>query len=65
MKKYDDISDYVHLENISEDSIFQIANGRTFIKGKRMRKRFLCIDTSTKKKYLISPVAEVILTSLF
>jgi len=65
LKKYDDDSDYVHLENITEDSTFKLKNGRTFIKGKRIRKRYICIDTSTRKKYLISPVAEVIQTSLF
>lgn len=63
LKRYDEVSDYVHLENIVEDSTFRLKTGRTFIKGKQIRKRYICIDTLTKKKYLISPVAEVIQTS--
>ncbi|MEO8663909.1 MAG: SprT-like domain-containing protein [Ignavibacteria bacterium] len=65
LKKYDELSDYVHLENISEYSTFRLMNGRTFIKGKRIRTRYMCTDISSKKKYLISPVAEVMQISMF
>lgn len=65
LKTYDCVSEYIHLEKINEDSIFKLRNGRTFIKGKRIRKRYICIEILSKRKYLISPVAEVIQTSLF
>ncbi|MBS1551041.1 MAG: SprT-like domain-containing protein [Bacteroidetes bacterium] len=65
LKKYDNNSEYVHLEDLPEMSIFRLKNGRSFIKGGKMRKRFKCTDVKSKKLYLISPVAEVVQTSLF
>lgn len=65
LKKYDEDSTFVHLEDIPQDSIFKLRNGREFIKGSRMRKRFKCIDVINKKQYLVSPVAEVIQTTMF
>lgn len=64
-KKYDLNSEFVHLEDLPENSIFKLKNGRAFIKGKLLRKRYLCIDPSSRKKYLVSAVAEVNQTSLF
>lgn len=65
LKKYDAYSEYVHLEDLPEKSIFRLKNGRSFIKGERMRKRFKCTDLKSKQFFLISPVAEVVQTSLF
>jgi len=65
LKRYDNDSEYVHLEDIPEKSIFRLKNGRAFIKGERLRKRYKCIEVCGKKYYLISPVAEVIQTTLF
>ncbi|HMS64273.1 MAG TPA: hypothetical protein PKD83_03365 [Ignavibacteria bacterium] len=65
LKKYDTGSEYVHLEDIPQKSVFKLKSGRTFIKGERLRKRYKCVDISNKKIYLVSPVAEVIQTSLF
>lgn len=47
------------LEEIPEESIFKIKNGKNYQKGKRIRKRYLCKDISNNKMYLFSPVAEV------
>jgi hypothetical protein len=65
LKKYDENSSYSHLEELPPGSIFRLSNGREFIKGERMRKRYKCLEVKSKKEYLVSPVAEVIQTSLF
>ncbi len=65
LKKYDGDSGFVHLEDIPLKSIFRLRNGREFIKGEQVRKRFKCTDTANKKTYLVSPVAEVIQATLF
>lgn len=65
LKKYDLNSNYMHLEDIPERSTFRLRNGRTFIKCGKIRKRYMCIDTDSKRHYLVSPVAEVIQTSMF
>ncbi|MBK8551134.1 MAG: SprT-like domain-containing protein [Ignavibacteria bacterium] len=65
LKKYDENSVYIHLEEIPLRSIFRLRNGREFIKGDRIRKRFKFTDLHPKKAYLFSPVAEVIQTTLF
>lgn len=65
LKKYDSDSEFVHLEDIPENSVFSLKSGRSFIKGEKIRKRYKCIDTRNKKLYLVSPVAEVIQTSFF
>ncbi|HQY19943.1 MAG TPA: hypothetical protein PK294_04540 [Ignavibacteria bacterium] len=65
LKKYDAESDYVHLDELNENQIFTLKNSGRFIKGKKRRKRFLCIEIGTGRKYLISPVAEVISETMF
>lgn len=65
LKKYDAESSFVHLEDIPAKCIFRLRNGREFIKGERMRKRFKCTDVISKKEYLVSPVAEVIQCTMF
>ncbi len=52
----------IHLEDIPEGSVFSLSKrSKTFRKGKKLRKRFLCQDMNSKRKYLVSPVAEVVL----
>jgi hypothetical protein len=60
LKKYDQHSEDVLLvEDITEGKLFQIENGKIFKKGKKMRKRFECIEIATGKLYLFSPIYEV------
>lgn len=60
LKKYDEPnSGGVHLENLSENEIFRLKDGRQFIKGPRMRKRFRCTCLDNKKVYLFNPLANV------
>ncbi|MBK8981281.1 MAG: hypothetical protein IPM38_02910 [Ignavibacteria bacterium] len=65
LKKYDDASDYIHLEELNENQIFSLKDSRRYIKGKKLRKRFLCTEIGTGRKYLISPIADVIKETLF
>ena len=65
LKKYDDPSEYIHLEELNENQIFSLRDSRRYIKGKKLRKRFLCTEIGTGKKFLISPVADVIRETLF
>ena len=47
------------LEELPENSIFTLGE-KKFKKGQKLRKRFECIELSTKKSYLVSAHAEVI-----
>lgn len=65
LKKFDISNMYVHLDDIPEKSIFSLRNGREFLKGEKVRKRYKCQDIKSRRYYLISPVAEVIQSTLF
>ena len=51
------------VEELPANSIFKVKGDRTFTKGNKIRKRFLCRDNTTGKLFLFSPVAEVELVS--
>jgi SprT protein len=57
LKKYD-TNNYVLLEQLSKDTIFEY-NKRRFQKGEKIRKNFRCVEVSTKAVYIFSPLAEV------
>ena len=60
LKKYDGKSNgLLMVEQITEGDLFRIENGKVFKKGKKMRKRFQCVEVDTGKIYLFSPVYEV------
>lgn len=60
LKKYDPISNTVHLSELPIGSIFTINKNKTFIKGNKQRTRYLCKEIKSNKQYLIHEVAEVI-----
>lgn len=61
LKQYDKkVSELTHVEELPEQSIFQMKNGRTFQKLEKLRKRYKCLEISTQKIYLFHPIAEVI-----
>ncbi|HEY4149879.1 MAG TPA: SprT-like domain-containing protein [Chitinophagaceae bacterium] len=47
------------VEELPEGALFAIDGGKIFRKGKRLRKRFQCVEVSTGKLYLFSPIYEV------
>ena len=62
LKRYDKISDLVHLETLPVKSEF-IFNDRRFIKGPRIRTRFRCIEKHSSEIYLFAALAEVKIAS--
>ncbi len=60
LRKYDaKESHHRLLEELPTGNIFRIHDGRIFKKGEKMRKRFKCVEVSTGRVYLFSPVYEV------
>jgi hypothetical protein len=60
LRKYDlNAPDLVLVEQIAEGNLFSLDDGRIFRKGKKLRKRYQCIEVKTKRLYLFSPVYEV------
>jgi hypothetical protein len=47
------------VEELPDGALFSLDDGTVFKKGKRLRKRFQCIEIKTGKLYLFSPVYEV------
>lgn len=60
LKKYDSMTNgLVMVEQVEEGSMFDIGEGRVFKKGKKLRKRYQCLEMHSGKLYLFSPVFEV------
>lgn len=60
LKKYDSntVASLV-IEDLPQDALFTIQNGRRFKKMEKVRKRYKCLEVSTNKIYLFHPIAEV------
>ncbi|HXB45548.1 MAG TPA: SprT-like domain-containing protein [Puia sp.] len=60
LKNYDKKANGLLLvEQIMEGDLFQTSDKRIFRKGRKLRKRFECIEVGTKRVYLFSPIHEV------
>jgi hypothetical protein len=60
LKKYDkNPGGLVLVEQVAEGASFSLDDGRVFRKGKKLRKRFQCVELSTGKLYLFSAIYEV------
>ena len=59
LKKYDQVKSFT-IADVDIGDYFQIASGRIFIKGRKNRKRYKCVESATNKTYLFHPFAEVI-----
>jgi SprT protein len=59
LKKYDKDNGLVMVEQLPEGQLFDIGEGRIFKKGKKLRKRYQCLEVKTGKMYLFSPIYEV------
>ncbi|WP_017257378.1 SprT-like domain-containing protein [Pedobacter arcticus] len=51
------------VEQIKENQIFCLKNGRTFKKLSKIRKRYRCIEIKSGLVYLFSPISEVFLVN--
>jgi len=60
LKKHDkNAGDLLLVEQIPEGGCFSLEDGRVFRKGKKLRKRYQCVEIATGKLYLFSPIYEV------
>ncbi len=61
LKKYD-LDEYpgLYIEELDENKIFKLSNGKIFKKLEKRRKRFKCQNIETGKYYLFDPLARVI-----
>ncbi len=60
LRNYDAKEDHHRLvEEIALNGLFRLKDGRVFKKEGKLRKRYRCIEVSTGKVYLFSPVYEV------
>ncbi|MBW4891094.1 SprT-like domain-containing protein [Mucilaginibacter sp. HMF5004] len=51
--------DHLTVEKLPAKALFKLKDGRVFQKEERLRKRYRCVEISSKRVYLFSPVAEV------
>jgi SprT protein len=59
LKSFDRDNGLVMVEQLPEGQLFDIGEGRIFKKGKKLRKRYQCLEMKTGKLYLFSPIYEV------
>ena len=60
LRNYDDEKEGLMLvEQIPEGGCFSLEDQRIFRKGKKLRKRYQCVEVATGKLYLFSPIYEV------
>ena len=59
LKKYDQGNGLVLIEQIDEGRLFDAGKGKLFRKGKKLRKRYQCVEMATGRLYLFSPIYEV------
>lgn len=61
LKNYDQKKEVlITVEKIPFNAIFALPNGRKFQKLALVRKRFKCVELSTKRMYLFNPLAEIV-----
>ena len=59
LKKYDGSANgLVMVEQVEDGAVFDAGKGKMFRKGKKLRKRYQCVELSTGRLYLFSPVSE-------
>lgn len=60
LRNYDDNpGEFLLVEQIPEGGCFSLEDKRVFRKGKKLRKRYQCMELATGKLYLFSPIYEV------
>ena len=60
LRKYDlNGNGMVMVEQLVEGKVFDAGKGKLFKKGKKLRKRYQCVEIATGRLYLFSPIYEV------
>ena len=52
-------SGVLHVADLPEGTRFTLRSGKTFIKGRKLRKRYQCSETVSSRIYSVHPMAEV------
>lgn len=60
LKNYDKPNGEIHLETLPAETVFVIHNGKKFVKGKKLRKRYQCRNLQNNRIYLFHPLTPVI-----
>ena len=60
LNKFDPENEKNYIFELENGSIFEIHNGRRFVRGKKRTKRYECREVDGKRLYLFSPHAQVI-----
>ena len=55
LNKYDSNTHYTYLDEIKDGLKFKYENNKIYQKIKKRRKRYLCVDTEDRRKYLFLP----------
>ena len=55
-----DDREIITISDVDKGEIFALKNGKRFVKGEKLRKRFKCQEYISKKIYLVHPLAEVV-----
>ena len=59
LNKYDPENKKIYIFELEDGSVFEIHNGRRFVRGKKRIKRYECKEMKGKRLYLFSPHAQV------
>jgi hypothetical protein len=59
MRKYDTDNLTTALEDLPDNSIFKVEDGRVFRKGEKLRKNFRCLELKSQRTYRISSLMPV------
>ena len=59
LKKHDISNGAVTIEDLPENALFRLTDNRVFRKLNKRRKNYLCLQISSNRKYVFSPIAEV------
>lgn len=60
LRRYETVKDgFVTVEEVHEGTSFKLADGRSFVRGQKMRKRIKCLQIPGNKVYLFHPLYEV------
>ncbi len=60
LRKHDQNSEQILLEDVAEGKIFSLGK-RRFTKGEKLRKRYRCEEVGSGRIYMVSAIAEVVL----
>lgn len=59
LRRYDKENGLRMVEQLEEGSLFAIEGGKVFRKGKKLRKRYHCVEVASGRQYLFSAIYEV------